>query len=245
MPGERAEGRPEQGRIDRHDAEPRGENGIKYISNSGIRSVLNNSKRLIKVRIEVTISTTMTLEETEETFNKALNKIGEKSQWIINRPIVEGFTMVIGGGEKDESRTVTMSILFECQEQDRIPLQHYLRREIYLYCEEQGIKLSQTMMGMMGMMGSGRSGFGKTGSMSGMMGSGRMSSGSMSSGMMSSGSMSSGIMNSGSLSSGSMASGMTDSGAGASGATGQGAQHAGTGNKGSVDSEASGQGKAT
>jgi len=115
-------------------------NDIRYISNSGIRSVVNKTKRLSTGSMELTVVTSDTIEQVEELFNRELPEIGKKKR-MIKELSLAGISRVSGGGKPDRDKVVSAKIKWSCQEGDQETVRDFITREIYLLCEREGIEI--------------------------------------------------------------------------------------------------------
>ena len=115
-------------------------NDIRYISNSGIRSIVNKSKNVSPCVADITISSGEPLETIEETFNRVLPEIEKKSGAMISGLTLEGITRV-SCDERSNTKRVSIRISCECMEKDNDAARNFINREIFLFCEREGITL--------------------------------------------------------------------------------------------------------
>ena len=116
-------------------------NDIRYISNSGIRSVVNKAKQVSTFTTELAIVTGEPLEKVEELFKRELPAISRKNRMIKSELTVAGISKVIGGGKPDRDRTIALRIKCECRERDYEEVRDYVNRQIYLLCERENLEL--------------------------------------------------------------------------------------------------------
>jgi len=116
-------------------------NDVKYISNSGIRSVLNKSKNFSFISTELVIVTGEPLEAIEEKFRAALPEIARKTRKIKGDLTMDGISRVSGGGRPDRDKTVSIRFRCECRESDFDEVRDFVNREIYLFCERENIEI--------------------------------------------------------------------------------------------------------
>ena len=70
-------------------------------------------------------------------------------------PILDGLTVLSGGGVPGSLRILSAEIKCKCREGDYDQVRHIVSREIYLMCEREGIELTNPS----GMYGRGRESF--------------------------------------------------------------------------------------
>ena len=116
-------------------------NDIKYISNSGIRSVVNKSKNASSFTTEVVIVTGEPLEAIEEKFKAVLPEIARKARKIKGELTLAGISRVSGGGRPDRDKNVEIRFKCECKEGDFDTVRDFVNREIYLFCERENIEI--------------------------------------------------------------------------------------------------------
>lgn len=116
-------------------------NDVKYISNSGIRSVLNKSKNFSSISTELVIVTGEPLEAIEEKFRAALPEIARKTRKIKGELTMDGISRVSGGGRPDRDKIVSIRFRCECRESDFDAVRDFVNREIYLFCERENIEI--------------------------------------------------------------------------------------------------------
>ena len=117
-------------------------NEIRFINNSDIRSVVNKSIRNSAYRTEIILLTMKTVEQIEELFNRELPEIGSRSDLIISGPSLNGIVKVSGSIKAGTGIKITLRIMFECAERDRDEVRDFINREIFLFCEREGIVLN-------------------------------------------------------------------------------------------------------
>jgi len=115
-------------------------NDIRYINNSNIRSIVNKSKKNSFVNLDISVSTPLRLEELEEAVNRGLKQIGEQSELIFSGPTLVAVTGM-SGGSAGKAKNFSVQINCICAERNRDRVLNDLRREIILFCEQEGIDL--------------------------------------------------------------------------------------------------------
>ena len=116
------------------------DNNIRFISNSGIRSVVNRSKSLSVFRGEYAIATDEPLEQVEERFRTVLAEIGKKNPNISGELKLAGISRVSGGGN-DRGKVVVLRVRCECREKNTESVRDFVNREVFLYCEQENIEI--------------------------------------------------------------------------------------------------------
>ena len=114
---------------------------ILYITNSNIRSILNKSKRNSVTTMELTIVTEASLEQVEDMFKRALDEIGKGYSQIISGPILKDVIIVSSDGQRSPSKVMTLRIATECRQEDYGPVKKYVRRQVFLFCEREGLEI--------------------------------------------------------------------------------------------------------
>ena len=130
-------------------------NDVRYISNSSIRTIVNKSKRRSSCRISLNFRTREPLEAVEALFGRELPKIAEITDLLTDGPVLDGLTVLSGGGGPGSLRIFSAEIKCKCREGDYDQVRHIVSREIYLMCEREGIELTNPS----GMYGRGRDSF--------------------------------------------------------------------------------------
>lgn len=109
-------------------------NDIKIIDNQSVKNILNKSKELSRVIIELQLSNTQPLDEIEAMLNRELPKMAEKIPQIINGPVYFG----IG---KIGFHTITISIGALCNQNDINAIKTKLNHSLYDLFKENGFSL--------------------------------------------------------------------------------------------------------
>ena len=120
---------------------PTADNSIRFINNTGIRSVVNKSKCLSVFQAEFTVVSSEPLEKIEELFNKALPEIGKKNRMIAGKLRLAGIARVSGCGRPDRDKSVAIRIRCDCKEQDYEAVRDFVNREVYLFCEQENMEV--------------------------------------------------------------------------------------------------------
>lgn len=116
------------------------DNNIRFISNSGIRSVVNRSRSLSVFRGEYALVTDEPLEKLEERFRNVLAQIGKKNPNISGDLKLAGISRVSGGGN-DRGKVVVIRVKCECREKYTDSVRDFVNREVFLYCEQENIEI--------------------------------------------------------------------------------------------------------
>ena len=117
-------------------------NDVRFINNSNVLSVVNKSKRISTYTTEIRVITKEPLETIEELFRRELPIIGKRNTKIKVGLAMESVTGMSGGGEPGEDRSISIRIKCNCRERDRDDIEDYIKREIYLLCERENLKLA-------------------------------------------------------------------------------------------------------
>ena len=115
---------------------------ILILNNHEIKSILNMSKFLSVIRLEIKVPTDLPLIQLEEMLNRELPGIGEKCTEILYGPCLIGVTELTSGnaGMMRKPGTV-IAIGANIQEKDSTKVKLFLNREIKLLFEREGIEL--------------------------------------------------------------------------------------------------------
>ena len=116
-------------------------NDIRYISNSGIRSIVNKTRNLSPCDTEITVISAEPLETIEETFRRVIPEIEKKKQLMIEGLKLEGITRVSEEGRMEGVRMVSVRISCECLEKDLGDVRDFINRELFLFCEREHIRI--------------------------------------------------------------------------------------------------------
>ena len=107
---------------------------IKYINNSTIRSVVNQSQELSVITAELSIFYDDDLERVELLISEYLPKIKGKIPYIVEGPYYKGVNSMADS-------SVELLFLAKCDEHDFYPARRALNREIYRMATELGIEI--------------------------------------------------------------------------------------------------------
>ena len=110
-------------------------NDVRFLSNSGIRSIVNKSMRVSILTLSVSMVTDQSLEYVED-----LPEIQKKENRILGDLTLDGISSVTGGG-KSGIRTVGVRFSCRCQERDQKAIQDNISRQIFFLCERENIEL--------------------------------------------------------------------------------------------------------
>ena len=109
-------------------------NDIKIIDNQNVKNILNKSKDLSRVSIQLKLSNTQPLEEIEAMLERELPGIPEKIPQIVNGPYYSGITGI-------GYHTVTIVIGAACRQSDTYAVQTRLNHILYDLFRENDFKL--------------------------------------------------------------------------------------------------------
>jgi len=115
-------------------------NDVRFLSNSGIRSIVNKSMRVSILTLSVSMVTDQSLEYVEDLMRKNLPEIQKKENRILGDLTLDGISSVTGGG-KSGIRTVGVRFSCRCQERDQKAIQDNISRQIFFLCERENIEL--------------------------------------------------------------------------------------------------------
>ncbi len=107
---------------------------IKYLNNSTIKAVVNQSQELSVIRCELPIFYSDDLERVELAIKEYLPKIKDKTPYIVNGPYYKGV-------QNMEDSSVNLLFLAECEERDFYPARRALNREIYRMANAMNIQI--------------------------------------------------------------------------------------------------------
>ena len=116
-------------------------NNTLYINNHEIGSILNKSRELSEFKLDLRVPADESLIRIEEILKRELPKIGERNSKIVEGPFLYGVTGLSGLTYKANTRIIEISIWGKLDEQDREEIGVYLKREISLLFEREGIAL--------------------------------------------------------------------------------------------------------
>ncbi|MBR1708969.1 MAG: mechanosensitive ion channel [Clostridia bacterium] len=108
---------------------------IKIIENQDVKNVINLTQLNSWYPCDLVVTTDQPLEEVEKKLTDALPEIGRRIPEIISGPYYKGVLSMNG-------RTMTLSVIAECNESDYHSVQRQLNRELQQFCNEKGIKLA-------------------------------------------------------------------------------------------------------
>ncbi|AMK13810.1 small-conductance mechanosensitive channel [methanogenic archaeon mixed culture ISO4-G1] len=107
---------------------------IKYMNNSTINAVVNQSQDLSYIRCELPIFYTADLESVELAIKEYMPRIKDKIPYIVNGPYYKGV-------QDMNDSSVNLLFLAQCEEKDFYPARRALNREIYRMANEMGIQI--------------------------------------------------------------------------------------------------------
>jgi small conductance mechanosensitive channel len=107
---------------------------ILIVGNRDVKNVINKTRRNSWYRVEVSVSEGQDLKMIEALLRENLPKIGEKIPEIISGPFYEGIVSI-------GTRSVTMSIIAECEEEDYYSVQRKLNGAVVELFLSQGISI--------------------------------------------------------------------------------------------------------
>ena len=116
-------------------------NHTLVINNHEIRSILNKSKELSEIELELRIPASESLLRIEALLNRALPEIGSRNSKIVEGPHLLGVTGLSGSELKSNGKLIQLSIEVIMNQKDAAEVMAYLMREIRLLCEREGIEL--------------------------------------------------------------------------------------------------------
>ena len=107
---------------------------IVTVFNSHIGQVVNMTKHNSWYQCNITVSSSLDIEEIERMLNEELPKIGEREEQILSGPFYRGITAFVKG-------SMTLSIETECTEEDYDDVQLKVNRELQLLFRKKGISI--------------------------------------------------------------------------------------------------------
>lgn len=114
-------------------------NNTLYINNSEISRVLNKSKELSKIGLELKIPASESLLRLEELLKRELPEIGSRNGNIVKGPYMLGVTSL---SASENTRSIQLTVEVMVDQKDRKEVISYLNRELLLLCEREGIELA-------------------------------------------------------------------------------------------------------
>lgn len=118
-----------------------GKNDINYFANSTIRSIVNKSKRNSSCVMELYILTQASIEQVEALFQRGLTEIGQNLNTAISGPRVTEISILSSVGYFRNEKHYRITIKTVCSEENVENVGSAVKREVYLLCEREGIKL--------------------------------------------------------------------------------------------------------
>ncbi|MBO5497652.1 MAG: mechanosensitive ion channel, partial [Oscillospiraceae bacterium] len=117
------------------------DNNTLILNNHEITGILNLSKALTELSLELKIPANLSLLEVEDLLNRELPKIGAKSDKIIEGPYLLGVTDMGGTNIPLGVQIVTLTVTAMFNAKDSLAVKVFLNREICLLFEREGIPL--------------------------------------------------------------------------------------------------------
>ena len=117
-------------------------NNTFYINNSEIRSILNKSNEPSKIMLELRVPANVSLLRIEELLERELPEIGSRNSKIMKGPYLLGVTSLSGGDIRMQRRIIELAVEVVVDQKDGKAVMSYLRREIYLLFQREGIDLA-------------------------------------------------------------------------------------------------------
>ena len=116
-------------------------NNTFYINNSEIRSILNKSNEPSKIVLELRVPANVSLLRIEELLERELPEIGSRNSKIMKGPYLLGVTSLSGGDIRMQRKIIELAVEVVVDQKDGKAVMSYLRREIYLLFQREGIDL--------------------------------------------------------------------------------------------------------
>jgi len=116
-------------------------NDINYFTNSTIRSIVNKSKRDSTYTMDLTILSEDGMEQVEALFNRLLPEIGHRHSAISSGPSVVEIRILSSFGSSEDEKLYEVKIKTKCRAEDVDKVGKFVRHEISLLCEREGIRV--------------------------------------------------------------------------------------------------------
>ena len=117
------------------------DNDINYFTNSAIRSIVNKSKRESAFGMSLTILTQDSMGQIDALFNRELPEIGKKLDAIVSGPALKEIAIVSSLGASQDEKIYRLGIIAGCKAEDFDEVGTVVKREVYLLCERENIKV--------------------------------------------------------------------------------------------------------
>ena len=117
------------------------DNNVLTISNHNIEKVVNLTRRLSRVRINISVPIATPLDKVEELLTRELPLIGEKNDKIEAGPFYSGVRDVESFNHYARTTVYTLSISAMCEELDIRKVRKYILRELLLLFDREGIEI--------------------------------------------------------------------------------------------------------
>ena len=117
------------------------DNDINYFTNSTIRSIVNKSKRDSAYVMDLTILAKESMEQIEALFNRALPEIGQRHTAILGGPRVAETWIISNYGRSQDEKLYRISIVTQCKAEDVDKVGAFVKREVFLLCEREDIRV--------------------------------------------------------------------------------------------------------
>ena len=117
------------------------DNDINYFANSTIRSIVNKSKRNSGYTMVLTIMTRDSIEQIEALFKRELPEIGKSLKAIVSGPDLKEIAIQANIGNDRNEKLYKAVIFTVCRVEDVDTVRPFVRREIFLLCERENIRL--------------------------------------------------------------------------------------------------------
>ena len=115
-------------------------NGILFVNNHEIKDILNLSKNLIAFEMVIRVSANVPLLALEELLDRELPEIGGRNSMILKGPYILGVTGQSGEFYLD-TLLISIKIGAMLEQKNKESVQYYLKRELRLLFEREGITL--------------------------------------------------------------------------------------------------------
>ena len=122
-----------------------GKNDINYFANSTIRSIVNKSKRNSSFFMDLSILSEASIEQVEALFQRRLTEIGQNLDTAISGPRVAAVSILSSVGNSRNEKYYRIRIMTVCREENLENVESAVKREVYLFCEREGIKLLESV----------------------------------------------------------------------------------------------------
>lgn len=121
------------------------DNDIQYFTNSTIHSIVNKSKRDSSCSMHLTIMTSDSIEEVEALFDRTLPEIGRRCSTIIIGPTLSEIAIQSSIGNSRNEKVYAINIKSVCKVEDVGKVEDFVKREVFLLCEREDIRLVESI----------------------------------------------------------------------------------------------------